>query len=185
MPKTFAPFGEGYPGAGDPCRRLGESDTTRPFLDHETTLVGCPDPAAAGALEGRTIAVIDGITLVSIPQSGAAVVEEWPDPPDPETGYNATADVFCGFAGAEPTDRCSAGVKRRWGSDGTTLVEIQKPDGRARAIYFQGVTPYGADSAEADGSAGWDFTVEREDDWNEIRYGPERYRIPDALVIGG
>jgi len=41
-----------------------------------------------------------------------SIVEQMPDPPDPQTGYNATAEVLCGFAGAEPTGRCAAGVKR-------------------------------------------------------------------------
>ena len=113
------------------------------------------------------------------------MVEEMPDFADPVTGYNATATVPCGFAGAAPTTNCDAGVKRNWGEDGTTLVEVTKPDGRKRAIFFRGTTPYGADSAQADGSAGWDFTTTRNGDQVTIEYGPETYIVVDAFVEGG
>ena len=93
--------------------------------------------------------------------------------------------VACGLGGAEPTRNCPAGVKRNWGEDGTTLVEVTKPDGMKRAIFFRGTTPYGADSAEADGSAGWSFEVSRRDDQSVIKYGPETYIIVDAFVVGG
>lgn len=101
------------------------------------------------------------------------------------TGYDATADVACGFAGNPPTLTCSAGVKRNWGEDGTTLVEVSKPDGFKRAIFIRGTTPYGADSAQADGSAGWTFSTSRSGDRVTINYGPETYVIVDAFVEGG
>jgi len=103
----------------------------------------------------------------------------------PGTDYHATAQIPCGFAGAEPARNCPAGVKRNWGEDGTTLVEVSKPDGFKRAIFFRGTTPYGADSAESDGSAGWDFKVTRRGDQSVISYGPETYVIVDAFVEGG
>jgi hypothetical protein len=139
---------------------------------------------------------VEGITLVSIPMGEANVgmAEKSPGttPADasedalvPGTDYNATAQVSCGFGGAEPTGSCPAGVKRNSGEDGTTLVEITKPDGRKRVIFFRGTTPYGADSAQADGSAGWSFDVSRSGDQNMINYGPESYVIIDAFVVGG
>lgn len=103
----------------------------------------------------------------------------------PGTDYHATAPVKCGFGNAAPTQDCEAGVKRNWGEDGTTLVEVAKPDGRKRALFFKGTEPYGADSAEADGSAGWDFRTTREGDRVTIKYGPETYVIVDALITGG
>ena len=101
------------------------------------------------------------------------------------TDYNATASIKCGFGNAEPTQDCEAGVKRNWGEDGTTLVEVAKPDGRKRALFFKGTEPYGADSAQADGSAGWDFKTSRDGDRVTITFGPETYVIVDALITGG
>lgn len=187
IPASLAPFGDGYPAAGDACRRLGESAATSSYLDDSAVLIGCPAAEAAAALGGKVVATVDGITLVSIPRSAFSPSADanGGDALVPGTDYNATASVACGFDGGEPTGTCPAGVKRQWGEDGTTLVEITKPDGRKRALFFRGTTPYGADSAQADGSAGWSFKVSRRDDQSVIRFGPETYVIVDAFVVGG
>ena len=158
IPASLAPFGDGYPSAGDPCRRLGESAATVDFLDHTAILVGCPSAERAAAVGGKVVATVDGVTLVSIP----------------------TGDANAGLAESQ-----AGAVGPARGEDGTTLVEVTKPDGTKRAIYFRGTTPFGADGAEADGSAGWSFEVSRRDDQNVIKYGPETYVIVDAFVVGG
>lgn len=101
------------------------------------------------------------------------------------TEYNATTILDCGFDGAAPTQSCDAGIVRNWGEQGSHLIEVSKPDGFKRAIFFEGTTPIGADSAEADGSAGWDFEFTRDGDRTTIQYGPESYVIVDAMITGG
>ncbi|MFZ9395268.1 MAG: hypothetical protein ACO25F_04295 [Erythrobacter sp.] len=125
--------------------------------------------------------------------SSAETVGGAPPPPSetedalvPGTDYHATTILPCGFGAAAPDQQCEAGVKRNWGDNGDeALLEVTKPDGRKRAIFFKGTDPYGADSAQADGSAGWDFKFTRKGDAVTITYGPETYVIFDALITGG
>lgn len=128
---------------------------------------------------------IDETASTADTAGGAPVEEGSEDAVVPGTDYNAAAQIPCGVNGTIDAT-CEAGVKRDWDDKGGSLVEVTKPGGMKRAIFFnaQG-KPMGADSSEADGSAGWEFVTKREDDWNVIEYGPEFYRIPDAFVLGG
>jgi hypothetical protein len=109
-----------------------------------------------------------------------------PEPIEPGSEYSATTILSCGFGGAAPGQYCNAGVKRNWGDKGDeALVEVFKPDGAKRAIFFRGTEPYGADGNEADGSVAWDFKAVRAGDQVTIKYGPETYIIIDSLILGG
>jgi heat shock protein HslJ len=133
---------------------------------------------------GRSLNIVTANNVYTFEAAGNAT--QMPgDALVPGTEYQATAQIRCQFTDRPNVSRCEAGVKRKWGADGTSFVEVKKPDGRTRAIFFRGTTAYGADSAQSDGSAGWTFRARRRNDETVIDYGPERYVIPDALVVGG
>lgn len=189
FPASLSPFGDGYQALGDPCRRLGESEAVAGLLDNSALLVGCPADEQAAALPGEIVTAIDGMTIASIPTGDANTgMGEYPaateDALAPGTEYNATSIIPCAADGSEIRVSSSAVVKRNWSEDGTTLVEVTTPDGRTREIFFQGTVAYGADSAQSDGSAGWDFEARRAGDETTIVSGPESHVIPDALVVG-
>lgn len=71
IPEELAPFGDGYPKSGDPCRRLGESTATVAYLDDSAVLVGCPTAAAAEAIGGTVLNVVEGTSIVSVATSDA------------------------------------------------------------------------------------------------------------------
>jgi len=101
----------------------------------------------------------------------------------PRTDYHATAKVDCSIDGKAVDGGCAAGVVRGWGADGSSLVDITRPDGLKRAIFVgPDGEPFGVDSTEADGTAGIDFTVTRNGDMVIVELGAERYSWPDTFV---
>jgi hypothetical protein len=185
-PASLPVFGDGFPQPGDPCRRVGESAETMDFLDHTATLVGCLSADDAVTLVGgRTVATIQGVILVSVPNA-EAVPGDGDGQGDAKvagTPYNATAQIPCaGYQGAA-AGLCEAGVVR--GTETGTYVEVTLADGRQRTIFF------GADgvflsfaTAEADGTAALEISSSREGDSTIAMLGTERYEIPDAFVKG-
>ncbi|OBV10592.1 hypothetical protein [Erythrobacter dokdonensis] len=152
--------------------------------------------ASLAACGGRGDDTTDSAAAGDTEAMAAAETNGPPPPPDaatdgedelvPGTDYNATTIISCGFDGAPPTQKCDAGIKRNWGdAPGEHLVEVTKPDGMKRAIFFRGTEPYGADSVQADGSAEWDLKWTRNGDQTTITFGPETYVVVDAMITGG
>ncbi|WP_052761835.1 hypothetical protein [Aurantiacibacter luteus] len=146
--------------------------------------------ALAACGDGTTADQPDAEAVTAAGTAGTAAADAAPaaqseDALVPGTEYNATTILDCSFDGVAVGEGCNAGVVRNWGEDGKHLVEVTKPDGTKRAIFYDGTTPTGADSAEADGSAGWDFDATRDGDTVTIVFGPETYVVPDAVITGG
>jgi hypothetical protein len=183
-PASLPAFGDGFPNAGDPCRRVGESAATINFLDHTAALVGCLSADDAAKLGGRVVATIDGVTLVSVPNATAAAGDGGGDAKVAGTNYNATAQIPCaGYQGA-PAGLCDAGVVR--GTDTGTFVEVQLPGGAQRTIFFNADGSFlSFSTAEADGTAAMKSGSSRKGDTTVATLGTERYEIPDAFVKGG
>ena len=95
--------------------------------------------------------------------------------------FDANGKVPCAQHAGQPMNQCDFGVARAGG--GYATVVVTHPDGRTRALFFTLGVPVGADTSEADGYH--DFSAEKESDLHMIRVGPERYEIPDAVVLGG
>lgn len=71
-PPDLAVFGTGYPNAGDPCRRSGESGFTGEYLDDAADLVACPpgtDPGLfAFTYNALQVPQLKGWYLFSVPR---------------------------------------------------------------------------------------------------------------------
>jgi hypothetical protein len=186
-PASLTVVGDGYPGPGAPCRRIGESAATIDFLDDSADLVGCPTAEEAEKLGGKVLTAIDGVTLVSVPTDRAAMAGEGDGQGDAKvagTNYNATAQISCaGYKGAGAA-MCDAGVIR--GGDTGTTVEVKFADGTTRVIFFN---PDGSflsfSTAEADGTAAMKISSQKKGDITIAKLGTETYEIPDAFVMGG
>lgn len=186
-PASLTVVGDGYPGPGAPCRRIGESAATIDFLDDSADLVGCPTAEEAEKLGGKLLTTIDGVTLVSVPTDRAAMAGDGDGQGDAKvagTNYNAIAKISCaGYKGAG-AGMCDAGVIR--GGDTGTTVEVKLADGTTRAIFFN---PDGSflsfSTAEADGTAAMKISAQKKGDITIAKLGTETYEIPDAFVMGG
>jgi hypothetical protein len=180
-PSSLKIVGDGYPKAGDPCQRIGESAATADLLDDSADLAGCRDPQAAAALGGKVVATIDGVTLVSVPRARAGDGDGQGDALVPGTNYNAVADIPCSGVGDARTS-CKAGVTR---SADQIAVDVTLANGGLRTLLFDGQGAFVTVSqSQADGSAAYDVAGRREDDWTVITAGPETYRVPDVFVRG-
>ncbi|EEW24286.1 hypothetical protein Rsw2DRAFT_2802 [Rhodobacter ferrooxidans] len=90
--------------------------------------------------------------------------------------FDATGEVPCATVAGQPTRPCLFGVVRD--GPGNAGVWVALGDGRERALLFEGGVPVSADSPEA-------LSHEKVDDLFTVRFGEERYEIPEAVISGG
>lgn len=199
-PTSLAPMGNGYPNAGDACRRLGESPATSAYLDHMATLVGCPgggDSASVRAIlrdqRGHVVGEADGVTLISIPtggmNAGGTTGGAAPDHKSghaklKETVFSATGTLPCARRAGQVTSRCRFGVVRN--SDRTARVTVYWPGGGTRTIFFGADGSVIGVATRATDRPNCEKTVTRKNAGvNLISIGNERYEIADAILFGG
>lgn len=98
----------------------------------------------------------------------------------PGTNFNATTEVPCSRAAGQPSTSCKAGVVRR--GNGSADVTVFWPDGGNRVLFFKEGQFAGSDTSSADGDTHTSSTTEN--GLYLIRVGPQRFEIPDVLVLG-
>ena len=112
--------------------------------------------------------------------TAAAVQAPSTDAKVPGTDFHATGNLPCAMGSGQPTGSCAFGVKRE--GQGSGRVEVTKPDGRKRVIFFDKGRATGYDASQSDRSA---FKASRQGDLTIVHIGDERYEIPDAVIHGG
>lgn len=95
--------------------------------------------------------------------------------------FDASGPLPCAMAEGEAMGECQFRVARAGGGYATVVITL--PDGRTRMIFYRMGIPIGVDSSEADPAGA--FSTARDGDDYMVRVGSERYRIPDAVVLGG
>ncbi len=95
----------------------------------------------------------------------------------PGTPFHATATIRCGSDAVDEAT-CDAGVIRR-GPPVAATVRIRRPDGQSRRLLLRDGQVVATDSAQP-------ARARRDADTTIVTIGEsERYRLPDALLIGG
>lgn len=184
-PESLTVVGDGFPKSGDVCRKIGESAATVDFLDDSATLAGCLNPDDAAALGGKVVGVVDGVTLVSVPDKTASAGDgdSQGDAKVAGTNYNATGQIRCsGYKGAA-AGMCDAGVVRN--TETGTYIDVTLPGDVKRTILFNTDGSFlSFSTAQADGTAAMKISSKREGDTLIATLGTERYEIPDVFVKG-
>ena len=184
-PASLNVMGDGFPNPGDACRKIGETEATVNYLDDSATLAGCLSVDDAAKLGGKVVGTVDGVTLVSVPNSAAKAGDGdgQGDAKVAGTNYNATAQIKCaGYKGAA-AGMCDAGIVRD--AETGPYIDVTLPGGAKRTILFNKDGSFLTFStAEADGTAAMKVGSKRDGDTTIATLGTERYEIPDVFVTG-
>lgn len=143
LPASLAPFGNGYPNAGDPCQRLGESPATAEWLDDSAILVGCPSSQAASGITGVHVGLVDGAIIISVPTSNSNVEMPANSPPlrhPLEASSPTTAATAVSLAELEA--KCRSAVQS---TVGATVLSIISSDFSEAGTIFK----FAVEGAEA------------------------------------
>lgn len=116
-----------------------------------------------------TISITDKASL-SVPSGDALVAG---------TDFHATGDIPCTTADGLST-RCAFGVRRE--GNGSGWVQVTRPNGAKRTIFFEKGKAIRFDESEADRAP---FSARKEGDETIVQIGSETYVIPDAIIFGG
>jgi len=65
FPDSLNPIGDGYPAAGDRCRRLAASPSIARWLTRYSELVGCPENADADQIDGIKVGIVDDFVILA------------------------------------------------------------------------------------------------------------------------
>lgn len=184
-PASLNVMSDGFPNSGDACRKIGETAATVNYLDDSATLAGCLSADDAAKLGGKIVGTVDGVTLVSVPNSAtkAGDGDGRGDAKVAGTNYNATAQIKCAGYNGAAAGMCDAGVVRN-GETGT-YIDVTLPGGGKRTIFFnQDGSFLSFSTVEADGTAAMKVGSKRDGDTTIATLGTERYEIPDVFVQG-
>ena len=66
FPDSLNPIGDGYPAAGDRCRRLAASPSIARWLTRYSELVGCPENSDADQIDGIKVGIVDDFVILSL-----------------------------------------------------------------------------------------------------------------------
>lgn len=97
----------------------------------------------------------------------------------PGTDFHARGEIPCAVASGA-SGRCPFGVHREGGGSG--WVQVTRPNGAMRTIFFEQGKAIRFDESEADRAP---FSTTRQGDDTVVTIGDETYVIPDAVMFGG
>jgi hypothetical protein len=99
----------------------------------------------------------------------------------PGTKFNATGNIPCARHVGQPMAACRFGVVRKGQGNGTLTVFW--PNGGTQVIFFEHGSPASFDRSQSDGNVR--MKVDRKADILTVTIGPQRFEIPDAVMMGG